>query len=63
MTPAEWNRLARQNPEYRRRALEWQRIYYRKNREAIRYAAKCRAAGVQMTLAEAAAALRREPAR
>ena len=33
MTPAEWNRPARRNPEYRRWELEWQRIYYRKNRK------------------------------
>jgi hypothetical protein len=58
MTPAQWNRLARQDPKYRRREAERQRRYYRRNREAIRYAAKCRAAGVSMTLAEAAAALR-----
>jgi hypothetical protein len=61
MTPAEWNRLARQDPDYRRRGLEWQRDYYRRNRNAIRYAAKCRAAGVPMTLAQARAALRDDP--
>jgi hypothetical protein len=61
MTPAEWNRRARQNSEYRRREAERQRLYDRRNREAIRYAKKCRAAGVPMTLAEAAAALRDGP--
>jgi hypothetical protein len=46
-------RNLRADPIYRQKELDWQRQYYRRNRAAIRYVAKCRQAGIDMTLAKA----------
>jgi tRNA A-37 threonylcarbamoyl transferase component Bud32 len=53
VTPAQAMRKLRADPAYRKKELEWQRQYYRRNRDAIRYVAKCREAGIEMTMAEA----------
>jgi tRNA A-37 threonylcarbamoyl transferase component Bud32 len=53
VTPAEAMRKMRADPTYRQKGLAWQRQYYRRNRDVIRYVAKCREAGIDMTMAKA----------
>jgi hypothetical protein len=53
VTPREAMRKLRANPVYRKKGLMWQRQYYQRNREAVRYAAKCREAGIAMTVEQA----------
>jgi hypothetical protein len=48
VTPREAMRKLRANPVYRKKGL-----YYQRNREAVRYAAKCREAGIAMTVEQA----------
>jgi tRNA A-37 threonylcarbamoyl transferase component Bud32 len=53
VTPAEAMRKLRADPTFRQKELARQRQYYRRNRDAIRYVAKCRQAGIDMTMAKA----------
>jgi hypothetical protein len=61
VTPAEAMRKMRANAAYRQKGLEYQRGYRRRNRDLVLYVAKCRAAGIDMTMAKAREILRHAP--